>query len=322
MVWTLPRTVHDPRPAMVKAVFDARPGSGYDDDIAHRYHFPDRYLTIARQAVGDWVAYREPTRGHGRAGYVATARLVAIDPDTEKSRHSYARMVDYLPFDAVVPLRRPIGGFFEKILDAVPSDARLGAALQGRSLRLISDPEFGAIARAGLGETLAPANAVRLELDPANTDPLALSLAQAPPEEQERRIVQILTNRKIRDAAFRRAVCDAYDDTCAVTGLRIVNGGGKAEAQAAHIQPVADGGPDVVQNGIALSATVHWLFDRHLISLTDELALLVSHNKVPTELRGLFDGQMQRIRLPKDEGLWPHPHYVRRHREAFATAGP
>jgi putative restriction endonuclease len=43
-----------------------------------------------------------------------------------------------------------------------------------------------------------------------------------------------------------------------------------------------------VQNGLALSGTVHWLFDRHLISLTDDYRLLVSHNKVPAELRGLF----------------------------------
>ena len=83
-------------------------------------------------------------------------------------------------------------------------------------------------------------------------------------------------------------MCDAYDNICAVTKLRIVNGGGKAEVQAAHIWPVAAGGPDVVQNGIALSGTAHWLFDRHLISLTDDYRLLVSHNKVPKELQGLF----------------------------------
>ena len=36
-----------------------------------------------------------------------------------------------------------------------------------------------------------------------------------------------------------------------VTGLKIINGGGVAEAQAAHIQPVAKGGPDRLFNGIA-----------------------------------------------------------------------
>jgi putative restriction endonuclease len=97
----------------------------------------------------------------------------------------------------------------------------------------------------------------------------------------------------------------------------MVNGGGKAEAQAAHIWSVAAGGPDVVQNGLALSATVHWLFDRHLISLTDDYGLLVSHNRVPGELRTLFEHQLQRIRLPKDQALWPRPQYIQRHRAAF-----
>jgi hypothetical protein len=105
-------------------------------------------------------------------------------------------------------------------------------------------------------------------------------------------------------------VCDAYDNCCAVTGLRIVNGGGKAEAQAAHIWPVAEGGPDVVQNGIALSGTAHWLFDRHLISLTDDYRLLISHNKVPQELQGLFAKQLARIHLHSDSALWPHPAYI------------
>lgn len=131
--------------------------------------------------------------------------------------------------------------------------------------------------------------------------------------------MQLLVNRTVREASFRRQVCNAYDDTCAVTGIRIVNGGGRAEAQAAHIWPVAGGGPDVVQNGIALSATVHWLFDRHLISLTDDYGLLVSHNKVPPGLRSLFEHQLDRIRLPTDRRLWPNPAYVRRHREAFAA---
>jgi putative restriction endonuclease len=135
--------------------------------------------------------------------------------------------------------------------------------------------------------------------------------------EHEGRIQQILLNRKIRDASFRRQVCDAYDNRCAITGLRLVNGGGKAEAQAAHIWPVAEGGPDIVQNGIALSGTIHWLFDRHLISLTNEYRLLVSHNKVPAELRGLFANQLDRIRLPNDPRLWPHAKYVEKHREAF-----
>ncbi|MFT8246454.1 HNH endonuclease [Roseomonas sp. BN140053] len=301
----------------MKGVFDTRAGTVYDDDITSRYHFPNRYLEIARQSVGDWIIYREPRRGGGREGYVAVARVEDLVVDTAKSGFTYAIITDYLPFDAVVPLRRP-GGFYEGFLAQVENPSRIGAAMQGRSLRTVTDAEFGAIVRAGLRETLAPANAIRLELDPAHLDAEARALVEAPPEEQERRIEQVLVNRKIRDAAFRKSVVDAYDGRCAVTGLRLINGGGKAEAQAAHILPVAAGGPDVVQNGIALSATVHWLFDRHLISLTDELGLLVSHNRVPSELRSLFQQQMERVHLPKDRNLWPHPQYIQRHREQFA----
>jgi len=130
----------------------------------------------------------------------------------------------------------------------------------------------------------------------------------------------MLVNRKIRDAAFRRSVVEAYDGQCAITKLRIINGDGKAEVQAAHIWSVADGGPDVVRNGIALSATCHWLFDRHLVSLTDDYGLLVSHNKVPIELRSLFTQQLDRIHLPNEKRLWPHPSYIGRHREAFAAS--
>ena len=100
----------------------------------------------------------------------------------------------------------------------------------------------------------------------------------------------------------------------------MINGGGRSEVQAAHVWGVGEGGPDVVQNGIALSGTIHWLFDRHLISLTNEYRLLVSHNRVPAELRVLFERQMDRIHLPKDERLWPHPAYVERHRERFMAA--
>lgn len=127
-----------------------------------------------------------------------------------------------------------------------------------------------------------------------------------------------MSSRIVRDAAFRRAVMDVYQDTCAVTGLRIINGGGRAEAQAAHIVPVADGGPDVVRNGIALSATAHWLFDRHLISIGEDWSLLISHNKVPVEMLPMFARHRERIRLPRDTAAWPRPDFVAHHRERFA----
>lgn len=264
----------------------------------------------------------------GRRAYIAVARVLRIVPDPARANHAYAIIGDYLPFDrpvgfAAAPFGR--GGYWEAPLRAVEDPRRVGATLQGKAMRPLADADFAAIVAAGLSETLAPENAIRLGL----TD-LAPGLAEAarpfdhgaapPGLDQVRRVEQMLVNRKIRDANFRRQVCEAYDDRCAVTGLKIINGGGRSEVQAAHIWSVGDGGPDVVQNGLALSGTVHWLFDRHLISLDPEYRLLVSHNKVPAELRVLFERQMDRIHLPQDERLWPHRDYVGRHREGFMAA--
>jgi putative restriction endonuclease len=312
----------------MKAVFDTKPNSGYDDEIVRRYHFPTQrnYVDAAQAAVGDWIVYREPQRNRGRRAYTAVARVLRIEPDLLRANHPYAIVGDYLPFDRPVSFAgAPESGYWETPLRAIDDARRIGAAVQGRAMRPLADVDFAAIVAAGLADTLAPENARRLGLDD-----LAVGVAEAaspfhhegaaPGLDQVRRVEQMLVNRKIRDANFRLQICEAYDDRCAVTGLRIINGGGRSEVQAAHIWGVGQGGPDVVQNAIALSGTVHWLFDRHLISLTDDYRLLVSHNKVPTELRVLFERQMDRIHLPKDERLWPHPEYVGRHREGFVAA--
>src|SRR3546814_5393592 len=109
--------------------------------------------------------------------------------------------------------------------------------------RSLENEDFVAIVNAGLAETLDPENRIRLELDAPRIDPETNLLLHD--HFAERRVEQMLVNRKIRDANFRNHVLDAYENTCAVTGLRIVNGGGTAEAQAAHIWSVAGGGPEI-----------------------------------------------------------------------------
>jgi putative restriction endonuclease len=76
-------------------------------------------------------------------------------------------MADFLPFDAVVPLEHA-GCFYEARLRNISDRSRIGVTLQGRSVRPISDEEFGAIVRAGLASTLAPENAASLDLDAAH----------------------------------------------------------------------------------------------------------------------------------------------------------
>jgi putative restriction endonuclease len=56
----------------------------------------------------------------------------------------------------------------------------------------------------------------------------------------ERPVIERILSRPVRDAAFRQAIQTAYDSTCAMTGINMINGGGRSEAQAGHIRPVAD----------------------------------------------------------------------------------
>ena len=300
----------------MKGVFDTRPLTEYDDDISHRYHFPNRYLAEAQRTEQDWIVYREPRRGGGRQAYVAVAQVSRIEPDPSDPGSSYAYVSDYLEFDQVVPLHNGME-YYEARLNSVTNPSNIGVALQGRSVRTITEQEFAAIALAGLAETLHDENPHRLEYGGSDADLILQAFVEATPDEQERRIAQMLVNRPLRDWAFRRSVITAYKETCAVTGLRMVNGGGKAEVQAAHIRAVKDDGPDIVQNGIALSATCHWLFDRHLISLRNDYSLLVAHNRVPSEFQDLFSNQLKRIHLPDDEQLWPQPTYLEWHRDRF-----
>lgn len=300
----------------MKAIFDVKRGSGYDDDITERYHFPERphYVEAAMNVLGDWVIFRETKRNGGRPVYIAAARVERVERDPKQPDHFYAYVRDFLPFSNPVGLEET-GRYFEERLRKLPDRRSAGRTLQGHSLRLISNDDFSEIIAAGLKATLAPENARRvgLELEALST-PIDYSLQDEAPRETE----TLLLNRKIRDANFRLQVCQAYDDRCAVTRLRIINGGGRSEVQAAHIRPVADDGPDIVQNGLALSATAHWLFDRHLISVTDDFRLLVADNRVPSELRGLFREAEARLHLPDDQRLWPHPRFLAHHRDRFA----
>ena len=132
--------------------------------------------------------------------------------------------------------------------------------------------------------------------------------------EQTRERISYLSSRILRDRIFRRTVLRAYGERCAITGLRLINGSGRAEVDAAHIRPVEKKGPDVVSNGLALSGTAHWMFDRGLISLSDNLEILISRRVNDQEgVRALInkDGH---ARLPHRAVERPHPHFLEWHR--------
>ena len=303
----------------MKAIFDTNPEANYNDDPSRYYQFPSRYYTLVDQCIGDWIILRRPRADGGNLAYFATARISRVEPDQRNENMHYARFSNYLPFDNPVPWRLN-GRYWEEALRTIPTST-VGVYLRGRSVRLISDADFVSLIAAGLQETFDPQNADQLGLPDRETIVQAAhALHEAnndPHGEFVRHVQEMLTNRTVRDANFRRSVCAAYGGRCAITGLRITDERGRTEAQAAHIQAVSRDGPDIVQNGIALTGTVHWLFDRYLISLTDDCRLLMAEENVPAELRVLLVGAGEQIHLPADQDSWPHPRYIQRHRAAF-----
>jgi len=197
-------------------------------------------------------------------------------------------------------------GGFEKKLVLPDGSVSGGRAVQ--AIRLIENFEFAAIAEAGLSSP---------DKWPDRTDQVsdrleASGFGEESQAEFERPIIQQLLNRPFRDAKFRQHVRMAYDRTCAFTGLRLINGLGRPEVEAAHIMPVAAGGSDSIRNGIALSGTVHWMFDRGLLSMTDDFSILKSRH-LNHDVSHLLRSDMKAL-VPTDPKIHPHPNYLDWHR--------
>lgn len=306
---------------MTRGVLSFSPGDhgGYDDTL-ERYHFQQKggtrdYPGAAKQMIGDWILIYEPggKDGKGRKVYLGIARATKLEEDQDKN--FFIKLSEQQFFDVPVPQIGP-NGCYEEFLRNVPLDAKPGVRgreLQGRSVRTISNIDFAAIVFDGFKETRAPENAIKLGI------PAGFDLSTPPPEvpdEREWFFRQYQANRIARDAAFRGTILKAYDAHCAISHLpALVNGGGKLELHAAHIKPVESGGPDIVNNGFPLTGTVHWMFDRGLITVDpDSKSIIVADNRVPPEWRAALKDLKEKLRPPKRPEDAPAKKFLEWHR--------
>ncbi|MGE0120812.1 MAG: HNH endonuclease [Dongiaceae bacterium] len=300
---------------MAKAILTTKIDSAYDDLPEERYHFPRTYLRQVQAALNDWIIYYEPRRVSadlssrgGRQAYFATARISRIAADPLTPDHFYAYVSDYLEFDRAVPFREG-SSYYESQLRRDDGETSKGAF--GRAVRPISDSEYDLIVHAGFVRTLRD---VETPAATRGRQVVSSEMAEDPQAPFERPIVERLVARPFREAAFATSVKSAYSETCAMTGLRIINGGGRAEVQAAHIRPVSDGGSDSIRNGLALSGTAHWMFDRGLLSIADDYTILAAEKQLPREAIRLIRPNRKLI-FPERLDARPHPAHLRYHRE-------
>ncbi|MEW6091076.1 MAG: HNH endonuclease [Pseudomonadota bacterium] len=294
---------------MTFCVFMHRSDSIYDDSPTEQYQFPKQYLDRAKGSVGDWIVYLEPTKVAASRGYFAIARVQQIIPDP-KAPGMYLALIEpgsYLDFARPVPFSDAKGPVEQGLLN---EKGRLSGRAQS-AVRPISPQDFQRIIERGLddSEPLLPRADAPESLPGMSEAPMPFVF------EQQRERIQTLTSRAVRDRTFRKLVLRAYGERCAITGLKLINGGGRAEVEAAHIRPVEANGPDVVHNGLALSGTAHWMFDRGLISLSNDLEILISRQVNDVDRVKNFINNSGYAFAPERGADRPHPRYLEWHRQ-------
>ena len=294
---------------MAFGVFIHRTDSIYDDVPSEKYQFPKQYLTRVQQCEGDWIVYLEPSKVKDTKGYFAMAKVqeIIVDPRNADMHLAVIEPGSYLDFGDPVPFRDADDIMEQGLLN---NDGKVSGRAQA-AVRVLSPEDFARIVERGLGTDD--------DILPRTDQNVAVSGFHEAHEPFQhlaaRQRINQLTNRAVRDRNFRKNVLRAYSERCAITGLRIINGGGRAEAEAAHIKPVEHNGPDIVSNGLALSGTAHWMFDRGLIGLSDDLNILVSRQSNDPDAVKAIVNSSGKLMAPDRPANRPRREFVAWHRK-------
>ena len=96
-----------------------------------------------------------------------------------------------------------------------------------------------------------------------------VTLADKPFELLKTEVTRIQTrqNKIARSAVFGERVRAEYDRRCCVTGILIATPTALYKVESAHVVPLNKGGSNDIRNGITLTQTIHWAFDRGLFGI-------------------------------------------------------
>lgn len=294
---------------MAFGIFIHRSDSIYDDIPSERYQFPKQYLSRVQQCEGDWIVYLEPSKVKETKGYFAVAQVQEIIPDPRNPDMFLAAIEQgtYLDFGDPVSFRDENEVIEQGLLN---EQGKISGRAQA-AVRTLSAEDFARIVERGLGRDEDILPRVDTTLQMSGFQDTQTPFHHMPARERVNR----LTNRAVRDRNFRKNVLRAYGERCAITGLRLINGGGRAEVEAAHIRPVEHGGPDIVSNGLALSGTAHWMFDRGLVGLADDMSILVSRQSNDIEAVESMINSSGKVLMPERLAHRPRAEFMTWHRE-------
>ena len=240
--------------------------------------------TEAEEQLADLIAEFGPPSQTGRAQSAAY-------PFTRLRSDGVWTLDADVPMDRVVPLRDGVTGRLEKALEDL----------------LVDRPALIASAARGLVDAHFPSTVAPDVLLAVGLDPEAVDEADAPPVPQSERR---------RSSTWPSAVLEAWDRQCAFCGFDGQVGGVPVGLEAAHIRWFRLDGPDSLDNGLALCSLHHKLFDRGVLGLDDDLAVVVSRRFSARTAHGRAVYDLHGHRLsPRPGTSLPSRDHVDWHRE-------
>jgi putative restriction endonuclease len=103
---------------------------------------------------------------------------------------------------------------------------------------------------------------------------------------------------------------------CAVSGIAIATPTQLQEVEAARVVPLSEGGAEDVRNGLSLTQTLHWAFDRGLFGVLPERTIFIPRKvRQMTENAFLLQFEGKPISEATTSGLRVHPDAFRWHIE-------
>ena len=194
------------------------------------------------------------------------ALLAEFGTPTSTGAPSAAYPFTRLRADGVWELSRDVANDNVGPLRAEPIEGHFPADIEAT---LVATPSaVSAVART-LVESQFPSTLTTDVLLSVGLDPEAVFGMQA--------VGQFVQARK-RDVAWRHAIVAAWDRSCAFCGFDGSVGGAPVGIEAAHVRWFTIGGPDELDNGLALCSLHHKLFDRGALGLDDACSVVVSTN--------------------------------------------
>jgi putative restriction endonuclease len=136
-------------------------------------------------------------------------------------------------------------------------------------------------------------------------------------EEPARYGAEQLIKPRLGQGGFRVVVLEGYERRCAITGEKTL-----PVLDAAHIQPFAENGPHDLSNGLLLRSDWHTLFDRHYITVTNDLRVEVSRRIKEEFSNGkeyyAYHGSPLKV-LPKESSERPAKEFLEWHQGRFLS---